>query len=174
MLSSEGARASVVSSIRRFLHLDPKADVSNKKLVTLHYVVEILARLPTVFLYSIYLRLRAETYAFLIFFTLSWRESVCTYVTDVCQCRVPLNAEWTATCLSGTVRASTQLRQAKIWREALHFLVCGGHCSDAASSAMPCTQVPGAYSSTCLSGVPFFSGRPCVVCVACTRKPLAV
>ncbi|OLQ13991.1 Pentatricopeptide repeat-containing protein, chloroplastic [Symbiodinium microadriaticum] len=58
MLSSEGARASVVSSIRRFLHLDPKADVSNKKLVTLHYVVEILARLPTVFLYSIYLRPR--------------------------------------------------------------------------------------------------------------------
>jgi len=31
---------------------------SNKKLVTLHYVVEILARLPTVFLYSIYLRPR--------------------------------------------------------------------------------------------------------------------
>ena len=47
-----------------FLHLDLNADGSNKKLVTLHYVVEILARLPTVFLYSIYLRLGAETCAF--------------------------------------------------------------------------------------------------------------
>ncbi|CAE7571881.1 PTAC2 [Symbiodinium sp. CCMP2592] len=37
-----------------FLHLDLTADGSNKKLVTLHYVVEILARLPTVFLYSEY------------------------------------------------------------------------------------------------------------------------
>ena len=62
-------------------------------------------------------------------------------------CRVPL-AQWTTTsqvCLARFV-LSTPLQQAKIRRETVRFLVCGGHCSDAISSAMLSTGGGGSHS----------------------------